>query len=287
MNDLNKVIKGLWIGKELSPNEILCVNSYLKNNHEFELYIYKPIKNIPESVTIKDANQIIPKSEIFEYSKGLHKQSLAAFSDLFRFKLLYELGGWWSDMDAVCIKHYDFDQEYVFMQEKQEHAEDRVCNGVIKCPPNSQIMEFCYFSAKEKIKKLYNYKWAATGPMILNEAVHSFRLDEFILPTHFFSPIGYYEIIKLFTPFEIDSTTYSIHLYNEIWNMYNISKYGIYNKNSFLEKLKRKYSVKNKIYKLITELLLDLTNNKLSKAAEIIHNKLWYMVSTYENNIVL
>ena len=39
MREENLTIKGLWIGKELSPNEILCINSYLHHGHVFELFV--------------------------------------------------------------------------------------------------------------------------------------------------------------------------------------------------------------------------------------------------------
>lgn len=277
MRDSNFSIKGLWIGNELSPNEVLCVNSYLYHGHTFELYTYDRVQNIPDGVVIKDANQIIPKSEIFTFTNREHKQSLAAFADMFRFKLLYELGGWWSDMDAVCLKPYDLDQDYVFMQEKQKNQDNRVCNGIIKCPAGSPIMNACYESVVEMRENINSQIWSATGPILLGNMVNKFSLNEFVLPQEFFSPVGYYEIDKLFSNYLPGPESYSVHLYNEVWNMRDISKYGVYPKESLLEKLKRDYSVGNHYDKLLVELYKDLKLNGLKKGHKIVYNKLWYM----------
>lgn len=281
MRDSNISIKGLWIGKELSPNEVLCAKSYLHHGHTFELYTYDRVNNVPTGVVTKDANQIIPKSEIFTFTNREHKQSLAAFADMFRFKLLYELGGWWSDMDAVCLKPYDLDQDYVFMQEKQKNQDNRVCNGIIKCPVGSPIMKACYESVVEMRENINSQIWTATGPILLGNMVNKFSLNEFVLPQEFFSPVGYYEIDKLFSTYLPGPESYSVHLYNEVWNMRDISKYGVYPKGSLLEKLKRDYSVGNHYGKLLVELYKDLKINGLKKGHKIVYNKLWYMLFAF------
>jgi mannosyltransferase OCH1-like enzyme len=65
---------------------------------------YYHIKN----VIVKNANKIIEKEKIFKYPNkiilGFGENSYVGFSELFRYKVLYELGGWWSDMDVVCLK---------------------------------------------------------------------------------------------------------------------------------------------------------------------------------------
>jgi len=64
---MNKIIQGLWIGPELSVMEQLSVVSFLQNGHEYQLYVYEEPKNIPAGTVIKDANEILPSSSIFQY----------------------------------------------------------------------------------------------------------------------------------------------------------------------------------------------------------------------------
>jgi len=277
----NVTIKGLWIGKELSPNELLSIQSYLYHGHHFELFVYDEIKNVPKDVVVKDANQIIPESEIFIYSSGHHKKSVSMFSDLFRYKLLYNLGGWWSDLDAICLKPYDIDQEYVFMQEKQKRADDRICGGVLKCPESAPIMEHCYEITLRMRDNIQNLAWTATGPMLLGEIVNGFSLSHYVVPTNYFAPIGFFEIDKLFTDVNIGPETYSIHLYNEVWNMRNMSKYGVYPKNSLFESLKKQYSVRNNYLKMVPEFIGDIKNYGFKRGHKIVYSKLWHMYKAF------
>ncbi|MCF8323269.1 MAG: hypothetical protein K9I26_09045, partial [Flavobacterium sp.] len=103
------IIQSLWIGDTLSLNEQLCITSFLFHGHEFHLYTYGTIKNVPDDTIIKDANRIIPSDKIFKYRKG----SYAGFADWFRYKLLFEKGGFWVDTDVICMKPFLFDSNII------------------------------------------------------------------------------------------------------------------------------------------------------------------------------
>jgi hypothetical protein len=88
--DANKVIQGLWIGPELSVMEQLSITSFLRNGHEYHLYVYDEVKHIPDGTVIKKADDILPPSRIFKYKD---RPSYAGFANFFRYKLLLERGG--------------------------------------------------------------------------------------------------------------------------------------------------------------------------------------------------
>ena len=85
----NNTIQSLWIGESLSKVEELCLSSFLYHGHEVHLYIYDNVKNIPDGVVIKDANDILHKDNIF-YT---HNNSVAHFADLFRWSLIKQKRG--------------------------------------------------------------------------------------------------------------------------------------------------------------------------------------------------
>lgn len=107
-------VQSLWIGDALSPIEQLCAQSFLHHGHEFHLYAYDALDGVPAGVVVKDANDIIPQREVFMHRIG----SYAIFSDWFRWALLYQLGGWWVDMDVICLRPFLFDDEFVFGGDK-------------------------------------------------------------------------------------------------------------------------------------------------------------------------
>ena len=99
---MNNVVQGLWIGR-LTQMEIACMQSYLNQGHEFHLYAYQDFTNLPAGVKRLDANEIIPNERLASINQGEIKGSYAGFADLFRYKLLFERGGWWTDMDILCF----------------------------------------------------------------------------------------------------------------------------------------------------------------------------------------
>jgi len=158
----NKIVHGLWIGKTLSNIEILTMKSFMKHGHDFYLWVYDEIVTpIPAGVVVKDAAEIIPRRQVFCYKKhnqwGEGKGSYAGFSDIFRYKLLYEYGGWWVDMDIVLLKPLDFTEPYVF----RNHDKLPVVGNVLKCPKGSKLMLDCYNKAIAEVDE-NNTDWFKT-----------------------------------------------------------------------------------------------------------------------------
>ena len=91
--------------------ERLSITSFIENGHTFDLYSYGAIQGIPEGTQLRNAAEILPVERVFRYRDH---SSYAGFSNFFRYKLLSERGGWWVDLDAVCLKPFDFDDEFVF-----------------------------------------------------------------------------------------------------------------------------------------------------------------------------
>ncbi len=123
---MRHIIQGLWIGDCLSEIERLCIKSFLYHGHEFHLYCYDDIENIPVGATVHNADDILPKSQIYRSKNG----GLSSFSDYFRWLLLKKKGGMWVDMDVICLKKFDFPDEIIFGLQSQH----TVAIGVLGFP---------------------------------------------------------------------------------------------------------------------------------------------------------
>lgn len=142
----NQIVHGMWIGNTLGSIELLTLKSFVRAGHEFHLWVYSPLTtDVPAGVVIEDAHTIIPKDQVFQYPEDAHmdmefgKGSYAGFSDLFRYKLLYEHGGWWTDMDVTCLKPFSMCDPYFF----RNHWELPVVGNVMKVPRHSKLMAYC------------------------------------------------------------------------------------------------------------------------------------------------
>ncbi|MCP4122206.1 MAG: hypothetical protein GY751_10675 [Bacteroidetes bacterium] len=248
----NKVVHGMWIGKQLSKIELLTMTSFIDKGHTFKLWAYDDIETpVPPEVVVEDATTIIPRKDVFSYKNynkfGHGKGSYAGFSDIFRYKLLYEHGGWWVDMDITCLKPFDFEAPYVF----RKHHDLMMVGNVMKCPKGAEIMLDCYHEAMSQVTE-DNRDWHKPIA-ILNNNVLKHGLAQFILDDMSYPDI-WIEIrvfIKKNRPMK--AHYYFIHWMNEEWRARGLNKNRIKRKSSlgFLMKhyglVLERYSLKYRI----------------------------------------
>ncbi|HTE43181.1 MAG TPA: glycosyltransferase [Steroidobacteraceae bacterium] len=187
------VINGLWIGPTLSPMERACVQSFLRFGHEFHLYTYDVIDNVPSGCTIRDASKIVPASEIFVHQQVEGKGSLATFSDRFRYELLYQQGGWWMDMDVFCLTPTLPDAGVVIGRQDAQ-----LINGaVLRFPAGHVAMERAIEEARACGSDAH---WTEIGPALLTRLVTSGVLADAIFPEQVFYPLHYSQYWAVFDP---------------------------------------------------------------------------------------
>lgn len=243
MNPSNKIIHGMWIGNELSKMEILTIKSFVANGHVFYLWVYDN-PTIPEigQLVIKDACEIIPREEVFSYKNknkfGHGKGSYAGFSDIFRYKLLHEYGGWWVDMDVTCLKTFDFDSPYVF----RSHHELDVVGNVMKCPKRAKVMLDSYNEAIQEVDD-ENTDWHKPIE-ILNKHIKNNKLTSSVRSNMSYED-DWRVISRLIKNNKeiIREDVYFIHWLNEEWRARQISK-DIFRYCSHLGNVMNKYGLR-------------------------------------------
>lgn len=235
--ELNSIVQGLWIGPALSVMEQMSIASFIQNGHEYQLYIYDEVKNIPPATVIRDASEILPASRIFQYK---HFPTYAGFANYFRYKLLLERGGWWVDTDTICLKPFDFPEAHVFATEKVDELEV-VTSGIIKAPVGSPVMAYAWEVCQSKQPD--QLVWGETGPRLMGEAVKKFSMESYVKSYHCFCPRSYYEWHSVLEPDaeELDERAYAIHLWNERWRDTGQDKNAEYDHGCLYEQLKRRY----------------------------------------------
>lgn len=247
----NKIVNGLWIGNSLSALEFLTIKSFLDKGHIFYFWTYDKIEIPPwENLIIKDADTIIERSRIFSYTEGNQfghgKGSLAGFSDLFRYKLLYERGGWWVDMDITCLKPLNIESPYFF----RNHDVLPVVGNLMKCPPQSALMKYCYEQANQQLSA-ENRDWMKPIK-ILNEGVAKYELQQYIYPNltnpDRWEDVDYYRLYKGKTSHYI-----AFHWMNEEWRSRGIDKNRV-NKGSFLAFLMKRHQIEVKMVCAFTKI---------------------------------
>lgn len=232
------MIQSLWIGNRLSAMEILSIRSFLYYGHDYRLYVYERVMNLPQGAIACDGNEILPASSIFQYSDS---KSYAGFSNFFRYKLLLEQGGWWVDTDVVCLRPFDFMAPYVFASEITKGGAVPA-SAVIKCPADSEPMRYAWRVCASRDPA--SLKWGETGPRLVAEVINRFSLEAFLHPPQVFCPVGCHDWEMLMAPgvaLDLDAASYSIHLWNEMWRYYGRDKDGSYPSECIYGRLLDKY----------------------------------------------
>jgi hypothetical protein len=235
---MGDLIQGLWIGGRLSAMEMLSIRSFLAHGHEYVLYTYEPVENLPAGAQERDASAILPVSSIFQYTDHA---SFAGFSNFFRYKLLLEYGGWWADTDVICLKPFDFTTPFVFASEITAGGAVPT-SAVLNAPPGSEAMARAWQVCLEKNPRLL--KWGETGPKLVAEIIALFSLDRFLLPPTAFCPVSCHDWHRLFRPdsgIEICRHSYAIHLWNEMWRRGGGDKDRLYDPGSLYGCLQQRY----------------------------------------------
>lgn len=202
--------------------ELLCIRSYLSNGFRFQLWTYSPKTiNAPADCIVRDAAEILPPDKVFAYRNsnvhGHGKQSYAGFSDIFRYKLLYEYGGIWTDMDITCLKAFDIPEAYFF----RYHHKAGAVGNFMKCPPQSAVMQWCYAQASEQVDE-HNTDWMLPV-RLLNEGIQRFGLSGHI---HSISNNDSFpEVAHMLTQQDAVPESWKIiHWMNEEWRRFGLDK---------------------------------------------------------------
>jgi hypothetical protein len=219
--------------------EKLSIASFLASGHEYHLYVYEKIKNAPEGIVLKAADEILPASMIFKYKEC---PSYAGFANFFRYKLLLEKGGWWVDTDHVCLKPFVFEESYVFASERL-YGRDIPTSSVIKVPPGSEIMEFNWHVC-QSCADPSGLRWGEYGPRLMTAAIAKFKLEPFLKEKQAFCPLDHDQWDAVLRPRDVSSfgeNTYSVHLWNEMWRRAARDKNASYAADCLYERLKGAY----------------------------------------------
>jgi hypothetical protein len=240
---VNNPVQSLWIGARLSTLERLSIQSFLDHGHQYHVYAYRDLPDVPGGAVLRDANEILPESEIFQYAE---RKTYAAFSNVFRYKLLFERGGVWADADVVCLRALDLTDEHIFASETFETRDlqgpqTTVTSCVIKAPPGSAAMALALRIALAKDRT--TLRWGEIGPRLVAEVVDKEGLGRFVQPPVAFCPIPYRGWRALIDPRAptLSARAYAVHFWNEMWRMAGQDPDGEYPESCLYEHLKRRH----------------------------------------------
>ena len=268
MNNDNRIVQGLWVGGRLSTLERLCLRSFCAHGHEFHLYHYDALENVPQvdGLRLISAEEILPRKAVYLHRSGRHSW----FADHFRWELLRQRGGWWVDMDMVCLRPLDIPDDIVLAALNYWPL---LNIAIIKLPRGhvaAKAAADCYAnvdrfqpwdSSRVKVRKAFRRLtfWRDSRKRIGSDdagsmggftaIVRHFGLEKHIRRAHLFHILDMTLLDYAFDGTLYDmgalepmlSQSYTVHLSNSWLPKLGIDKDGKHPQNSLYEILKRRY----------------------------------------------
>jgi hypothetical protein len=224
MSDVKRAtFQSFWAGGQLSPYESLCLNSFVKCGHAFDLYTFDTGLTVPAGVRLRDARELFGPEDFFVYEDGFGKGSPAAFSNIFRYKLLAQKGGWWVDTDVVCQVRNAPNVKEFFAREDA----GLINNAVLFFEPGHPLMVRCFEEATRLGRAI---RWGDAGPRLFTRVLKEQARDGDALESSLCYPIHYSDALDVLVPSQFASvgertaSSLFIHLWNAMLHHHGIEK---------------------------------------------------------------
>jgi len=200
-------INFFWSGDTFDYLNYLTIKSHVNVGHDVVIHLHG---NKPKSiywdrmlmlgVTIKNADDIINISSFMD--KG---GNFRTSSSLWRFTFLYQNGGWYSDCDAVAIKPWPDNTEWVLCSAEPDNTILSI--GVLKVPKQEKM----FLGMIKNIKT----KWG--NVKVFNDFINNQKRIHKIYNPEQFYPFTWKQWGVLLQDKPIPECVYSVHLYNTMF----------------------------------------------------------------------
>lgn len=209
-------VASLWIGGPLSRMEQVSIRSFLAAGYTYQLYCYDTPDGVPEGVEIRDASEIMARSEIFIHPIG----GYAPFSNIWRYRLLFERGGWWVDTDLICLRPFPEGRPVVAGWQDGTIANNAVIWAEAGADWLAELLRIATPALAAREPYGLTAGWLFTGVLA------QYGLMDWILPVEAFYPLPYSDWARVITPGEILEfpDSYSVHLWNLMWKLHGADK---------------------------------------------------------------
>jgi hypothetical protein len=232
-----QVFNTFWHGESLSAVEKVCMESFIKHNHFLRVFTYSKAE-MPAGVILEDAAVIMPRDRVFTF-----QESPSAFSNIFRYKLLLERGGWWVDTDILCLGREIPDCDYYWARE----VPGKINGAILKFPPGDPMCWRLLRLSEERSKNLT--QWGQLGPDLLTKVLSNYTPTRLCGSTEDVYPIHWLETHFFWLPeflYEVEerlkNSTF-VHLWHSMFKRMGMNPNLRPPRGSFLSKLYKQYEL--------------------------------------------
>ncbi|MCB1378277.1 MAG: hypothetical protein KDK89_07925 [Alphaproteobacteria bacterium] len=237
----------LWVGGPLSRLARLSLTSFLSLGYHVKLWSYEP--DDTGGAELRDAAEILPVD-------GDPRANMAWLTSLFRYRLLAEHGGIWSDMDVVALRSAsDLPARAMVASEKRRPFRHREASAtgagltqVTNCfmanplPASGDL----WHRATDAVALLNreDRTWENVGPHLLSRLMledpgHGVT----ILSPDVVDPVAWWNVPGIFLEDHDPPPSPFMHMYATVWARRGVNADAPFPDNSMAERLWRRFGL--------------------------------------------
>ena len=239
----------LWMSGSLSRLARLSLASFLRHGYRVTLWSYEPDSHSMTGADARDAAELVPEGRGKNYSMDY-------VSNLFRYRVLADIGGMWADMDVVALlEQPDIAAAPMVASEKRRpfryvepSATGETLTQVTNClmaNPEPKPGDL-WHRAADHVASLApgDRTWENTGPhlltrLLLEDPGHGVA----ILPPETVNPVSWWNVPTYFLDEREPPPSPFMHMYASIWAKREVDAEAAFPQNSLAGKLWRRYGL--------------------------------------------
>jgi hypothetical protein len=181
--NIERKMTQIWIGNKPAPQKWMRTWKELHPNWQYNIFTQSDL----ESRKFKNQHLI----------DKYHKDGLFnGVSDLIRYELMYEQGGFFPEADSICLSNteelFTSPKEYCYTCYEQEKIRPGYVQPILAANSDNEFL-------KQLIEELHSlrpedlsrYPWESTGNAWLPKMISKYKPNITIWPSHFFIPKHY------------------------------------------------------------------------------------------------
>lgn len=181
--NIEKKMFQIWIGPKPAP--LKWMDTWKEKHPDWEYTIF--------TQSDLDKRRFRNQELIDHY---MDKKIYAGVSDLIRYELIHEKGGFWPESDFICLNNteelFTAPSSYCYTCYENEEIRDGYVQPIFAANPNNKFLgELIDELAKNKPSDLSDKPWKSTGNEWLSHMIPKYNPQIMIFPSHFFMPVHY------------------------------------------------------------------------------------------------
>jgi hypothetical protein len=208
-----------WHGP-LDPTAYTCLASLAALDIDLQVFTYDPDLELPPGVERSDARRIVSDQSLVSRFFFGGKPVISKFSNLFRYRLIAEIGRCWVDTDMLGLRAPIVAPDAVVLGRQEDLDHPHAFNTAVLRLPDGPVLRALIDGAEQSIDK--DEPWGTTGPALFTRLVKAHALEAAAAPVRAFYPVAwdrfYMPLLPAYreTVEELTADATFLHLWNAV-----------------------------------------------------------------------